>query len=355
MDLLGEWSRAAVDSMQLTGSGVANLNDLLDLAPTGWVTVLEGTPANFKREFVHETLLTALVSVAGQMGHRFCRRPVLVNERNLTYSVSPDTSVALTCVMNLDALEAEDNDALATIVNLTEAHTSYDLLNRATVYGAGSGENRLTLAAATVWPDDTTAIGSVYTAASGDQYEYDAATNRIENTTRSALYGVRSKALSFADVRLLQNTDAGLEAAANLLVKAAVAHLERKRVPQVSYRMKLADLRTRLYPGDRIHIDARRYVDGERIIDIDEDVFVLSVSDVLDANGLWTADVEASNIAAWPEDSVTQMAHSAQVAPTQQAHVQLTGNVDTVNFRELLSRAGSHTHVGIFRQRSRAD
>jgi hypothetical protein len=328
VDLLGEWSREDVGVLTLDGTGAANIAELLGVGPSGWTNVSVGTPAAFARQFTNETPLTALVAVAKQMGHRFVRARGV---RRLEYQISVPTNTSLTCVMNLNALEAEDNPYLATIVNITESRTSYDLLNRAYVYGAGSGENVLTLAAASVWPDDATAMSSSYIAPSGDEYFYNAANNRITNSDAFTRHGgLRSKRVQFPEVRLLVNTDVGLVAAANTLVKAAVAKLEQKRTPQVTYRMKLADLRTRLYPGDKIHIDARRWVDGAHVVDIDADAYVLSVTDILDANGFWTADVEASNILAWPETATTQMAQSAELAKVVTAHVQLTGNVDTI-------------------------
>lgn len=340
VDLLGEWSREAINDLTLDGSGDDNLDDLFALAPSTWSATSLGTSKDFERQFINETALAAMIAVAKQMGHWFVRRTYLGNVRNLTWTMTAPTTVALTCVMNLNALEAEDNANLATIVSIEEVRTSYDILNTAYVFGAGIGENRLDLAAATLWPDDTTAIGSAYTGASGDSYDYDAATNSISNTTSASAYGTRSKALQFSEVRPLENTDAGLVAAANTLVKAAVAHLERRRAPQVTYRFKLADLRTRIYPGDLIHIDARRWIDGVKPVDIDADVYVLSVTDVVDANGMWTADIEASNVLAWPEDTVTQLAQEAQLAKTVTAHPQMTGNVDTVSHREMVVAAG---------------
>jgi hypothetical protein len=249
--------------------------------------------------------------------------------------------------MNLNALEAEGNANLATIVSIEEVRTSYDIINTVYVYGSGTGENRLDLAAATLWPNDSTAIGTDYTAASGDEYSYSSTDNSIGNATSMSTYGLRSKALQFSDVRPLENTNVGLTAAANTLVKAAVAYMEQHRAPQITYRFKLADLRTRIYPGDRIHIDARRWIDGVKPVDIDADVYVLSVTDVLDANGAWTADIEASNVLAWPEDTVTQLAQEAQLAKTVTSHPQMTGNIDTISHQALLV-GGGQSRIWVF-------
>jgi len=340
--LLGEFSREALDTLILDDTGSQNLIDLAALKPTGWAVSMIGTSADFQRVFVNETQLAAWVAIAKQMGHSFTLKTVTSVERTLVYYVDLPTTIALHCVMNLNALEAEDNPDLATIVSIEDVSSSYEILNRAYVYGAGSGENQITMAAATVWPDDTTDITDPYTAPSGDEYFFDLATNRITNADSFARLGdqLRSKRLQFPDITLLENSDLGLEIAANTLVKAAVAQLERQRSPQTVYRFKLADLRQRIYPGDLIHIEARRYINGVRVVDIDDEVYVLSVTDNLDNNGVWTADVEASDVPAWPEDTVTQLVQQAQTALVQQAHPQLTGNIDTTTHREILVGGG---------------
>lgn len=332
-DLLGELAWPTVGDLTLTGTGDNNVTTLLDLAPAGWNYAQTGAMGDFQARFVFETMLNAMVLLSEKTGAIFRRETDLGNIRNFRWRNTPYTTPDVTLMMNIDARAARSNPDIGVISGIEEVESSFDIIARCYAFGAGDGESRLTLAAATQWPDGT-AIGSSYTDANGDLYVASLADNYIQNNTAFTDYGDRQVGRAWKEIAPIQNTDGDLEAAANFLVWTAVNWLRRKRAPVYTYRIQLAHLDAVIYPGDAVQVQARKYVDGEKPINIDRTLTVLETETLVDERGIRTVGLLASTVDAWPMSDRELISQSIRTAEIYQAHPQTGPNESTISYRE---------------------
>ncbi|MEZ4684152.1 MAG: hypothetical protein R2932_59075 [Caldilineaceae bacterium] len=123
--------------------------------PDDW-TITGGNPTatNVTAKFVHATLLSALVDVGSKIGE-FFRLGNSNNGRNLVWLGPPSSFAAsgIRAELSVDPIAAESNSDICIITSIAEIKDSWDLYTRVFVFGAGSGHDRLDLAAITHWPD----------------------------------------------------------------------------------------------------------------------------------------------------------------------------------------------------------
>ncbi len=179
-DLLGELRKATVYdqdrpyqySIEDSDSAPADLMDgfaVTPFMPDDWtITGGDPTATNVTAKFVHASLLSALIDVGSKIGE-FFRLGSSNNGRNLVW-IGPPSSFAdcgIRAELSVDPVAAEGNSDICIITNVSEIKDSWDLYTRVFVFGAGSGHDRLDLAAVTHWPDGDR-LRSTITAISGD-------------------------------------------------------------------------------------------------------------------------------------------------------------------------------------------
>lgn len=175
-DLLGELRKTTIYtntrpyqySIEDSNSAPADLMAAFAVSPympDDWtVTGGDPTATNVTAKFVHASLLSALVDIGSKIGE-FFRLGSSNNGRNLVW-IGPPSSFAASGIraeLSVDPIAAESNTAICLITSITEIKDSWDLYTKIFVFGAGSGHDRLDLAAVTHWPD-------------GDQLRFDIAT-----------------------------------------------------------------------------------------------------------------------------------------------------------------------------------
>jgi hypothetical protein len=332
IDLLGELARDTVGELKLDGTGPDNLDDLLALLPAGWTSDVTGTCPGWVARYVHETPLGALVALAERLDAVF---RLAATPRELEWFVTPPTAVVARLFLDIDPVYLSANGMAGLITDIQRVEDSAVLLNKAYVYGAGDGEARLTLASAQLWPDDTSSVTTPTWNDGTYTYTIDKGDNSIRIASSITTYGTRAREVSFKDIAPLTNTDVDVSAAADMLVKAAVAHLRTHALPVNSYRVSVAGLQVEVLPGDVVLVDARVYRDGDAPIVIqNEALTVLEATSELDGNALRTVGLVLSEARRWPSSAELQLASDARKNLTMEAHPQMGPSVDTISYRE---------------------
>lgn len=329
-DLLRELTRRTTGDLLLTGSGNANEVTLLNrMIFQNWTYTRLGpgdTPP-FKARFVHEPLLGAILAMCEKTGSFFRRVTHSSGDpRHLEILRAPDDS-GVFATMHGDANAIAANPDACIITDIEIVAESYDLKSRAYAWGVGEGDDRLTLASAETWPDGGLVSGG-YTL-DGHTYRLNKAGNYVYNDTLEQTGEQDEIALTFKDIGPLTNSDADLAAAGNYLLLASVQYLHPRRQPYRSYRLRVTSLQKALKPGQKIRVQARKYADGEKPIDIDQTLYVLEVERTVDQFGIGTASLVVANALRWPEagEFVARQLRSSDV---MQAHPQMGPVLDTV-------------------------
>lgn len=334
-DLLEELNHGTVGDITFSNSGLGELAVYLGLyLPSVW-TLSDDVDAapDFIAHFVYDTYLGSLTALADRLPLWFRRDATASDPRTLEVLAALPTAATLRAISNADPLAIEHNPDVCLITSLEEQRQAADITTRVVVFGAGTGKARLTLAAATVWPDGS-ALSATYTGADKQAYTFDRASNTITNTTAEATYGRIERAVAWKEIGPISNTDADVQAAANTLVVAAVEHLSRNRAPLYAYSLAVAGVRGVLAPGDLVRVQARRFVDGKRPINIDADLRVLEVQTSVNADGIQTTGLTVATRAQWPESDMAAIVSEMRQTAVMQALPQMGPSVDTISYRE---------------------
>jgi hypothetical protein len=335
-DLLEEFARAPVGDVSIEQPGGAyDLADYIaDGLPAGWSGgTLTGTPPAFVARFVYDTFLGGLTSLADKFPIWFRRSTASGNPRNLDIFLSLPSTVAL-YVANADPVAIEANDAMCLITEISEERQANDLVYSAIAFGAGNGDARLTMALGTQWPDGS-ALSGIYVPFSGVSFTYNSGDNTILNTDAPLLlHGVLQRALAWKDIAPLSNNTADLQAAANTLVAAACQYLINHRQPITAYSLSVAGVRQEILPGDLVHVSARKFVDGEKPINITANVRVLEVRTTVDANGVQTTGLTVATADRWPESDNETLVQEIRQSQIMEALPQMGPSIDTISYSE---------------------
>lgn len=336
-DLLEELNRSTVGDVILSepaGIGISWDDFIADNMPAGWAAVWSNLFAvPLVGHFAYETFLGALSAISSKLPIYFRTRPDTGQVRYLQILGQLLTPATVRAVLNADPVAIENNPAVCLITDIQEDRQAADMATRVIAFGAGNGQARLTMLAATQWPNGAALTGS-YTSPDGDTFTYSAAANAVTNTTAETTYGRIERALAWKDIAPISNTDADVEAAANTLLASACEHLRRNRAPIYTYALSVAAVRQAIIPGNLIRVQARQFRDGETPINIDRDLRVLEVATTVDANGIRTTGLTVSTIDAWPAGDVEAIVSEIRQSQVMEALPQMSASVDTISYRE---------------------
>lgn len=309
MDLIRELSYRTVGNLEIgTGSGAthsAALTAIGALAPAGWSFTPAVSPDNdyIYARYGGESVLSALVHLAERTQTHFYRS----TDRTLVFT-SSFTSSGVRAIQATGDLVAET----CAIVSLNRTVDTNDLLTRITPYGSGQGQARLTLAATS--------------RAAPTGYVLNAAGNYIEHTASTTAYGlVNYPEVEFKDIGPISNTDADMQAAANMLFDAALEELKRRSTlaSQETYSLAIAGCSQLLRPLQTIRLV---YRDVDQGIDINDDLYILEATWEVDASGVRTTNLVVSTDDRWPISDVSAAAERAVEGKVFQAIPQLNAN-----------------------------
>ena len=323
VDLLAEMAQVTAGYVE-SSDGEATLRAAM---PAGWTIVESDTLPVWTARYAHESVLAAWVRATERAGFRFRLAPSGSTIRRMQLlNSTPDSGVRAYLVA--DPVAVEEVDTICLLRNIEEAASVTDIVNRMYVYGAGNWETRLTLALATQWPNGA-APGGGYTDGAGNTFTVNLAESRLDCTSSQTAYGVRAAAIQFADIAPLTNSTADMNSAANALLRAACLDMAARATAQYAYRLEVAGPRSPVLPGDSIYVDAQKWVDGARPINIQRTLTVLDTTlryrDGQIEHGLTVATTERM-----PASDAGAVASAIQGAITMAALPQASTTVDTI-------------------------
>jgi hypothetical protein len=310
-----ELSQRSVRNLELASAGTfithsAALDAIDDFAPAGWTITPAASPANDNvyGRFAGASVLSALIAVAEKTRTHFYYN----GSRELVFADSfADSGVR--------AVQARGDLAsgICAITNLQRIYDTFDLKTRIIPYGAGQGDTRLTLSAATRTP------------VAG--YTLDTANNYIENDSATATYGLDEIALEFKDIQPISNTDADVQAAMNSLYDAAYEWLRRHSVRGEFYDLTLSECDTVLRPMQTIHVD---YRDERQDVDINTNLNILSATVRVDLDGLRTTRLTVASLDRWAENDTT--GYTKNVDDTETATIRFRFGDEVTQLQQVL-------------------
>jgi hypothetical protein len=312
------------------------INTILGSLPADWTYTLDGVTPDMTARFVDESILGALVAATAKSGQFFRLQPYLSDGRALWVASIPSSSnVVATNVAEPLAIERNLNACL--ILEIEKLQSSWELVNRLIVYGAGDGEARLTMAAATQWPDGSS-LASPYTlddvVGNSHTLAFSSSFNTVEDTSSTGVYGTFTRPVKFKDIAPVTNSDADVTAAANVLVTAAVNELLSCALPQEHYSLRVAGLRKDVLPGQIIRVQARYVRDGVAPIDIDKDLIVLETQTEIDAGGARIVGLTVATTREFIKSDAEVLLQEVRQAVAMEAHPQMGPSENTISYRE---------------------
>lgn len=309
MDLIRELGYRTVGTLEIgAGAGATHADALTAigaLAPSGWTFTPAASPDNdyIYARYGGESVLGALVYLAERTQTHFYRS----TNRTLVFT-SAFSDSGVRAIQAQGDLAAEQ----CAIRSLRRTVDTHELLTRITPYGSGQGEARLTLAATS----RSAPVG----------YTLNAASNYIENDTATSTYGlVNFPEIEFKEITPISNTDADLEAAADMLFDAALEELTRRSTlaEQETYSLSVAGCSQLLRPMQTIRLV---YRDVNQSIDIDENLYILEATWEINQNQIQTTDMVVSSDDRWPVSDTSAAAERAVEGRVFTAHPQLNAN-----------------------------
>ena len=330
-DLVEELGRLTVGELTLLDSGLDDFLD--DNMPSRWEYSLTGTPPAFVARFSYEGLLGCMAALVDKLPLWFRRRTLSGNIRHLDVLAELPDDYTLLAAASGDAVAMEGNEDVCLIREITETRQAADVIGRVYAFGAGNAAARLTMAAATVWPDGDSLSGA-YTTPEGDTIVFDRAANVLTNQTAETAYGRVERAAAWKDISPLTNTDADVVSAANMLVAAAVEHLRRNRAPAYEYSMSVAAVRRELLPGDLIWVTARRTRDGMVPTSINAAMRVMEVATTVDTDGVRIDGLTVATVDHWPTTDTEMIVAEIRQAMVMERLPQMSTSIDTISYAE---------------------
>ena len=285
------------------------------------------TDTDIYAKFRHESALAALIAVAQSAGEHFRLGTGKVVE---WVKGEWDESGIHAVYGALNPVAVEERTEIAQIATIEKITDSRDIVNRVFLYGAGEGHSRLDLSAVSKWPDGTNVTGvGPYTwdgyalVKDATNSTYDYSSNFLEDTISKAEYSPNEMALTFKNISPISNTTADVTNAANQLLRSGFQWLKTRSNPQEFYQLSLRGVQGAVKVGQTLQVTARRYVDGQEAIDIDETLNVLEATTEVAIDGLRTVGLMVSTTDRQPSDDASVLVDSMAEAVVSQAHQQI--------------------------------
>lgn len=329
--------------------GEALYTKLLTFTTGGWSINITGDTPNLTTRFVNESVLNALVTITKKTGQLFRLEPRITYFTNVVNAIGPQIDFkhielfsapedsGLVATNLADPLAIEQNSNACLITDIDRQENAWNLVNLVKPYGAGTGQARLNLAAATQWPDGsgvvthykvTDSAGRLHTlvCAPANNFVVDA-----ESFTQYDSYGGQ---VQFKDIAPITNSDADFAAAANALLLATANWLINQSQPQEHYTLRVAGLRKTVLPGQTIRVVAKQMRDGQAPIDINKSLIIQEVQTEIDAAGLRTVSLTVATSKEFATSGAQVVVDEIQRSLSFQAHPQMGANENTISYRE---------------------
>jgi len=350
--IIAEWVNNKRSLTSYGGGGQAYSQDywVLEFANSN-TTINSGTPVtavDVYAKFRHESVLAALIAVAQAAGEHFR----LGTGRTLEWvngTWEPSDIHAVYGAPN--PVSVEERTEIAQIASIEKITDSQDIVNRVFLYGAGEGDSRLDLSAADEFPDGNSLHDGLEGTAAGGPYRktgifsgecivnksiqssaaYDNCQNFLMDLDSVLAYNINEMALTFKNLSPLSNTNADMTSAANQLLRSGFQWMKTRTNPQDFYQLSLRGVQGAVKVGETFRVTARRYMDGQEVIDIDETLNVLEATTEVAIDGLRTVGLMVSTTDRYPSNDTSVLVESLAEAVVSQAHQQISPNSWTEN------------------------
>jgi len=193
-------------------------------------------------------------------------------------------STGLRAVQGINPLAAEDNTEICIIVSLKEIEDSYEAqIGKVYAIGSGTGPAKLTLSGATVTPPIGYFLGN------------DARGYFLKHDNTWSTYAIERRK-SFKDAQKV-----------NELYEQAYEYLSRAKDSHMAYELSVTKLDQAISVGKTIRVIAQRWFEGQdsgarfRALNVDAELYILEVTNRMDANGLRSASLVVATVDAFPE------------------------------------------------------
>ena len=342
-DLLEELNRVSMGETVITNlvtTGLSNFEAwILYFLPLTWDTGnVPDDQAAFVQAIAYDTLLGMLTTVCDRFSMWFRRIEKGGNPRYLDVLTSLPSTVTLRAFGNGQPAYDDLNSCM--IVDIAVEQQAADVYTRIIPFGSGNAQARLTLRSATQWPDGSALSGDYVV--DGQTLKYapravagiNSAEARIYNHTAETIYGNIARAISFKDIVPISNSTADTQTAANVLLQAACRFLLKHSQPITTYNLTITGLRRAVEVGELVHVTARKFVDGERPINIDANLRVLEVRTEVDVTGIVTTGLIVSTADVWPTTDMSAVVETIRQNQIMEALPQMSASVDTISYRE---------------------
>ena len=280
-------------------------------------------------EYRYDTVLRALVSLAQNTGEHFTAGSVPRSVKWLG-TVNDFEDAGLIATTNAQAMTTAD-EHVALITRISKISQTWDLVNRVYLFGSGSGNERLTLAQSSF---SSLPYG----------YQFNKSKSTIENHVSIDKYGIHEAVKTFGDIRPTEDTSDAVVAASDTLMLAGFNYLRTQLEPIETYQIEVALQGFDIKPGQKLRVDARRYYDGQTVLDIDKTLYVLERTLTIDAHGVRTASLVASTSDTWPQTDQGYILERINEVVRAANYPQLNSSTDTTSY---LLTVSEHNDVAV--------
>lgn len=258
-----------------------------------------------------ETVLENLIRVSETTGEHFILSP---SGRQVLWLRGNVRDSGLRCIAPSDTLAAETQRDSALIANLSEAHNGANVVSR--VYPYGGGRDPI-----------PTLRNTTRLAPSG--YTLSKTGNYLERDASITAYGRIERRLDCADVANISGDPTGDTHSCNMLFDRAYVYLRRNSATNLTidggdvprtYNLELLKCDRVILPGYTVRVEYDRYVEGQRRVHINNDLWVLSSTVRADANGVHTVALQCSTVDLAPVTDAQLIASLLRQQRAMQAH-----------------------------------
>lgn len=231
-------------------------------------------------------------------------------------------------------VELQQNDTVIFIDRISRSSKSDDVVNWCIPIGAGEGSAALTLrdTTYTIYNEDGTPYRAGVYASKYPIFRRVNANGIIEYyIDASGGKRMRQATVAFKEIGAIGNSDAAKQMAANALVQAAIAYLDRQKVALVTYRFSAKNVQARIRPGDKLPVEYQgrmEILDESRssqprltYMEVDESFWVLKVTKRISADSI-THDFEVATVDRYAMDTTKIMVSMMEAMQARNLSVQ---------------------------------
>ena len=323
-DLFRELVNRTVGRLKLESSGApvsTGLADIMAFAPAGWsldtVNGYATTGNSVYGSFFGESVLGAISTLA----RNTCEFFRLGAGRKVVWLRDNINTSGLRGYQSLDP-DAQNNEDAVLITSLREQQKTFQLVTRVYPFGAGNGDDRLTLEAST----ESAPAGYTFSSDSKGYY--------IERDAAVTAYGTIERQIAFDDIAAVSNSDNDVESAANQLFNTALYWLQIQSFITKEYSITIAKQDKLIEPGETIKVEWYEWVQdnsGSQVeaFSVNDDMTILESTTRVTDESVETPNIIVSTSAAWAKNCADIVADSIAFGTVYAAHAQFARSVDS--------------------------